>query len=202
MPRTSESCSDAGGAHRRHRAIPAAARATAGGRTRLEPGDDCGVDRDNDGKRRRPRAGGAASTGRDGAAVRARACARRRRATAIVGMVVVIRRNGGRRSNMSTLTASGLDGHSSRPQHRQSALNLDVAGVRKLHERPPKPIARLRGSSSRQVGDRRLPTSAQGGYLGMAELSSLQSRDELRPIHRHPTLSVFRYSFKRFSDVQ
>lgn len=88
--RRRESCSDAGGAHRRHRAIPAAARTTAGGRTRPEPGDDCGVDRDNDGKRRRPRAGGAASTRRDGATVRARAFARRRRATAVVGMVVVV----------------------------------------------------------------------------------------------------------------
>jgi hypothetical protein len=135
--------------------------------------------------------------------VRARACARRRRATAVGGMAVVIRRNGGRRSGMSTLAASGLDGkRRSRPQDRQAALNLHVAGVRKLHERSPKPIARLRGGSPSQVGDGRLPTSAQGGYLGVAELSSLQSRNELRPVHRRPTLSVFRYSFKRFSDVQ
>jgi hypothetical protein len=134
--------------------------------------------------------------------VRARACARRRRATAVVGMVVVIRRNGGRRSSMSTRTASGLDGRNSRPQDRQAALNLDVARVRKLHERPPQPIPRLRGGSPRQIGDGRLPTSAQGGYLGMTELSSLQSRYELRPVHRRSTLSVFRYSFKRFSDAQ
>jgi hypothetical protein len=134
--------------------------------------------------------------------VRARACTRRRCATAVVGMVVVIRRNGGRRSGMGTLAASGRDRNGSRPQHRQSALNFDIARVRELHERPPKPIARLRGGSPRQVGDGRLPTSAQGGNLGVAELSSLQSRNELRPVHRRPTLSVFRYSFKRFSDVQ
>jgi len=106
--RRCESCSDAGGAHRRHRAIPAAARATAGGRTRPEPGEHCGVDRDNDGKRRRPRAAGAASARSDGAAVRARAFARRRRATAVVGMVVVVRAPARRALHMGTPTAAAF----------------------------------------------------------------------------------------------
>ena len=100
MPRESESCSDAGGAHRRHRAIPAAARATAGGRTKLEPRERRGMDGSDDGKRRRPRAAGVASTCRAGTTVRACAFARRRRATAGERMAFVGRAFAPRPSRM------------------------------------------------------------------------------------------------------
>lgn len=102
MPRESESRSDAGGAHRRHRAIPAAARATAGGRTKFEPRERCGLDGSDDSKRRRPRAAGVASTCRAGTTVRARAFARRRRATAGERMAFIGRVFAPRLSSMST----------------------------------------------------------------------------------------------------